>query len=75
MSGIRGNTTGREAGRNNSPTWDERLSFRPNELPKLTGMSRSKIFEMIADGTLPSKLISGCRVIARKDLLNLIQSD
>jgi hypothetical protein len=85
MDSIRGNETGRKCatnagaapvgvGHNRGPPL-ERLSYRANEVCAITGLSRSKVFQLIASGLLPSRLISGCRIITRRDLERFLQGE
>jgi excisionase family DNA binding protein len=78
MATLNANKTGSEAlmGSNVAPPLkEERLSYRVPEVCNLTGLSRSKIFQLIASGELPSKLVSGCRIVTRRDLLRLLNGD
>jgi excisionase family DNA binding protein len=63
----------RSLGQNNALPCDERLSYRVPEVQALTGLGRSTVYELIANGTLPSRLISGCRLVLRADLLTFLQ--
>ncbi len=44
------------------------ITVRPAEAARLTGLSRSSLYEAIADGSLPSAKVRGCRVIFLEDL-------
>ena len=51
----------------------ERLAYRVPEVVALSGLSRSTIFELIGSGALPSRLISGCRLVLRDDLVRFLE--
>ena len=70
MGGIQGNVTGRK-----NPPLDERLAYRIPDVVAVSGLSRSKVFALIKRGELPSRLISGCRIVTRQDLMNLLQGE
>ncbi len=46
----------------------ERLAYRPKELPALTGIGQGRIYELIAQGVLPSMTI-GRRILIPADAL------
>lgn len=50
----------------------ERLTLRVPEAVAVCGVSRTKLFELIATGALPSRKIAGCRVIGTADLRRLM---
>jgi hypothetical protein len=52
-----------------------KLSYRVNEVCAVTSLSKSKVFEFIRTGRLPSRLISGCRIITRRDLERFLQGE
>jgi hypothetical protein len=85
METIRRNQTGRKCptgggpapadiDRNREPPL-EKLSYRVNEVCAVTSLSKSKVFELIRTGLLPSRLISGCRIITRRDLERFLQGE
>jgi excisionase family DNA binding protein len=41
----------------------EKLLLRPNEAAEMIGVSRSKIYEMIASGAVPAVRLEGGRLI------------
>jgi excisionase family DNA binding protein len=47
---------------------EEPWLLRPETVARLLSLSRSKVYQMIADGTLPSIKIAGSRRIRREDL-------
>lgn len=46
----------------------EPLSYRVDGAARATGLSPATIKRKIADGSLPSRLVGGCRIILRDDL-------
>ena len=49
-----------------------RLTFRPTEAAEALGYSRSKTYEMIASGEIPSIELGGCRRVPVDILRQLI---
>lgn len=56
------------------PTVD-RLAYRPAEAARMLGISRAKLYQFLADGTLPSVKLDGSRLITRQALEGLIAPD
>lgn len=52
----------------------ERLTFRVSEAIRVTGIGRSKIFELLASGTLKSKNVEGMRLIDGDSLRSLLSN-
>jgi excisionase family DNA binding protein len=52
----------------------ERLLLRPDEAFKAIGVSRSKGYELLASGVLPSVTVGGCRRVPVDELKALIRS-
>lgn len=50
----------------------ERLSYRPAEAAKTSGLSRAFIYQLMADGRLPSTTVGRTRLIAHDDLVRLV---
>ena len=50
----------------------EKLALRIPEAVALSGLSRTKLYALIAAGELPSRKIAGCRVIVTDDLRRFI---
>lgn len=48
--------------------------LRAREIADLTGMSERSVRRLIAIGALPSLKLGGARLVARDDLLRLLQS-
>jgi excisionase family DNA binding protein len=42
---------------------EERIAYRPSEVPLVLPLSRSKVYEMIASGELPSVKVGGCLMV------------
>jgi excisionase family DNA binding protein len=53
----------------------KRLSYRPGELPAVTGIGRTRIYQLIADGTLESRLIGRTRLVSAESVERLIQGE
>ena len=70
MVGVEG-SIGRER---NSIPFSERVSCTVKLASEASGLSRSRIYELIADGTLESSVIGGRRLIMVPSLLRLIKS-
>jgi excisionase family DNA binding protein len=49
------------------------ISYRVDDAAKASGISRSRLYEMIASGELPSGLMHGRRLILRDDLEAVIR--
>ena len=56
--------------RSSSP---ERLAYRPKEIPALTGIGQGRIYELIAQGALPSVTI-GRRILVPAEALKRLLS-
>ena len=50
----------------------ERLVYRPSECIAMLGCSRSHFYEMLADGTVPARLIGGRWFIPRRQFDELL---
>ena len=50
----------------------EKISFRPDEAAQVTGIRRTKIYELIASGQLRSVKIGKARLIPREALEELL---
>jgi Helix-turn-helix domain len=53
----------------------EPMAYRINDAVRASGLSRSTLYVLIAEGTLPSRLISGRRLILRSDLEALVRGE
>ena len=47
----------------------EKLAYKPSELPKLIGLSRTTVYKMIEDGTIPSVRVGHRLIIPAHTLL------
>lgn len=52
----------------------ERLLLRPDEAFKAIGVSRSKGYELIASGAIPSVTVGGCRRVPVDELKAVIRN-
>lgn len=52
----------------------ERLLLRPDEAFKAIGVSRSKGYELIASGAIPSVKVGGCRRVPVDELKAVIRT-
>jgi excisionase family DNA binding protein len=52
----------------------ERLLFRVPEVAEFLSISESKVYELIANGVLPSVRLDGCRRVRSADLLAYVDS-
>ena len=52
---------------------EERLALRINDAVAVSGLSRSSLYNLINEGTLPSRKIAGRRLILREDLRRLLE--
>jgi len=53
-------------------TNSETLVYSPQEVMRLLGLSRSAVYDRIADGTIPSVRIGGRLLVPRKSLERLL---
>lgn len=51
----------------------ERLTYRVNEVLAMTGLSRSTLYRLVAQGELPLVKVCGRTLIARDDLEAMVQ--
>lgn len=51
---------------------DERLTLRIAEVVKISGLSRSTIYNLIKSGRLPTMKVGTCRLVRRDDLVDLL---
>lgn len=51
----------------------ERLFYRPKEIPPVTGIGLTKVWELIADGTLESRLVGKTRIVTAESVKRLGQ--
>jgi predicted DNA-binding transcriptional regulator AlpA len=51
----------------------ERLALRINDAVAASGLSRSTLYKKMTDGTLPSRVIAGRRLILPEDLRRLLK--
>lgn len=49
------------------------LSYRPEQVSTLTGLSRGKIFQLIASGELESRKIGKARLVLARSVEKLIE--
>jgi excisionase family DNA binding protein len=49
------------------------LSYRPEQVSQMTGLSRTKIFALVADGTLESKRVGKARLILARSVERFIE--
>lgn len=49
------------------------LAYRPEQVSALTGLSRGKIFQLIASGELESKKIGKARLVLARSVEKLIE--
>lgn len=52
----------------------QQLSHSINEIPALTGLGRTKIYEYMNSGKLKSRKIGKRRIILREDLENFLKN-
>lgn len=52
--------------------WRHKLTLRPSEVARITSLSLRTIQAKIADGSLPSCLVGGCRLVSVRDVLRLV---
>lgn len=52
----------------------DKLAYRVAELPRVTGLGRSKIYELIARGVIPSVELGGVILVPVDGLRRAIQS-
>ncbi|HEY8722094.1 helix-turn-helix domain-containing protein [Pengzhenrongella sp.] len=52
----------------------ERLLYRMTEAAEFLGVSRSKTFELVRSGVLPSVKVDGCRRVRANDLRIFVDS-
>lgn len=52
----------------------EPLAYRIKDATKLTGMGRSKLFELIKQGRLPARKVGSATLILRADLIAFLES-
>jgi excisionase family DNA binding protein len=50
----------------------DKLLLTPMEAAEVLGVGRSKLYELLATGRLPSVRLDGCRRIANVDLAELV---
>jgi len=51
----------------------ERLALRINDAVVVSGLSRSTLYKKMTDGMLPSRMITGRRLILPEDLRRLLE--
>ncbi len=51
----------------------ERMTYRVNEVLAMTGLSRSTLYRLVAQGELPLVKVCGRTLIARDDLEAMVQ--
>ena len=49
------------------------LSYRPEQVSSLTGLSRGKIFQLIASGELESRKVGKARLVLARSVEKLIE--
>lgn len=49
-----------------------RRAYRASELPQVLPFKKTKIFAMLKDGTIKSRMIGGSRIIAAEEVERLI---
>ncbi len=47
--------------------------IRPNDLMKLLGFGRTKTYQLLRDGTIPSRRIGGSYLIRKDDVIEFLQ--
>jgi excisionase family DNA binding protein len=52
----------------------DRLAYRPGEAAAALGLSRSRVYELMAQGVIPYRQIGSVRLIPRTALDNLLAS-
>lgn len=50
------------------------LAYRPAEAVRVSGISRSRLYELIASGDIPAKKLGGCTLILRESLMAYLAS-
>jgi excisionase family DNA binding protein len=50
----------------------ERLAYSPAEAAKVLGLSRSRLYQLLRDGTIPSSHLGKRRFIRRQVLIDLL---
>jgi excisionase family DNA binding protein len=51
------------------------LGYRPEQVAQITGLGRTKVFELIADGTLTSRKVGRSRIVSAESVERLIGGD
>lgn len=59
----------------NSRSSLRRRGYRASELPQVLPFGKTRIAEMIADGTIKSRLVGRSRIIAVEEVERLIHGD
>ena len=55
-----------------APNWRHKLTLRPSEVARITSLSLRTIQSKIKDGSLPSRLVDGCRLVLVDDVLRFV---
>lgn len=50
------------------------IAYRPNEAARVSGLSRSRLYELMASGAIPAKKDGGCTLILRESLVAYLTS-
>lgn len=50
------------------------IAYRPNEAARVSGISRSRLYELIASGEIPAKKLGSCTLILRESLVAYLAS-
>lgn len=53
---------------------DDRLLYRIPEVARFLSLGRSKVYELVRSGVLPSVQIDGCRRVRGDDLIAFIEA-
>ncbi len=51
----------------------KRLSYRPKEIPSVTGIGLTRVWELIGDGTLESRLVGKTRIVSAESVERLVR--
>jgi hypothetical protein len=50
----------------------EKIALRPKDVVELSGISKAKVSTLISSGRIKSRLIDGCRIVLRADLIDFL---
>ena len=68
-------TSAREAGRSQTVPFAQKLTCTINEACEMTGLGRTKLYELIGDGHLATTTVGRRRLVVVRSLLSLLESN